>query len=162
MMRAGSNAVNSFTAVALVMLISSKLGRNAKNFALRRTMLVSSCIHNDRNYPYFLITLPVNMDLKSPSTLFIYILRSEKSTNKLIYCLCFIQMLAINQKKQVLAQATLQSGTSIKNRKLASNSYTVVAKRTTTISRRRSRVISNAYSRVEGKVCFLFVTFSVR
>lgn len=112
--------------------------------------------------PYFLITLPVNMDLKSPSTLFIYILRSEKSTNKLIYCLCFIQMLAINQKKQVLAQATLQSGTSIKNRRLASNSYTVVAKRTTTISRRRSRVISNAYSRVEGKVCFLFVTFSVR
>lgn len=98
-MRAGSNAVNSFTAVALVMLISSKLGRNAKNFALRRTML----------------------------------------------------MLAINQKKQVLAQATLQSGTSIKNRRLASNSYTVVAKRTTTISRRRSRVISNAYSQVEGK-----------
>lgn len=61
-------------------------------------------------------------------------------------------MLAINQKKQVLAQATLQSGTSIKNRRLASNSYTVVAKRTTTISRRRSRVISNAYSQVEGKI----------
>lgn len=102
------------------------------------------------------------MILKSPSTLLIYVLQSEESTNKLICHLCFIQMLAINRKKLVLAQATLQSGTSIKNRRLASNSYTVVAKQTTTISRRRSRVTSSAYSQVEGKVCFLFISFSIR
>lgn len=132
------------------MLINLSLEKSAKNFASRRITLVRHRVSVNNKSPHL-------RQIK-----YIFHLGFAELTVKSVR-LHFIQNLATSRKKKVHAQVISQGGTSIENRRLASNLITVVAKRTTTTSRRKSLVISSAYNRAGKKVCvcvfFSFLLF---